>query len=78
MSVKTLTEFLHSAGVLMEHFLDGIAPLKHWYINANEKRNKYKSSLQSSLSKALMDHFLQGNVPLRQPLALNAKPQFMS
>ena len=25
------TEFLHSAGALMEHFLEGIAPLRHWY-----------------------------------------------
>ena len=27
----------------MEHFLEGIAPLRHWYINPNEKSNKYKS-----------------------------------
>ena len=31
-------------GALMEHFLEGIAPLRHWYINLNEKSNKYKSS----------------------------------
>ena len=24
-----LTEFLHLAGALMEHFLEGIAPLRH-------------------------------------------------
>ena len=35
------------AGSLMEHFLEGIAPLRHWYINPNEKSNKYKSSLVS-------------------------------
>ena len=29
----------------MEHFLEGIALLRHWYINSNEKINKYKSSL---------------------------------
>ena len=48
----------------MEHFLEGIAPLRHWYINPNEKGNKYKSSLLSQLTKALTEHFLQGNVPL--------------
>ena len=47
----------------MEHFLEGIAPLRHLYINPNEKSNKYKSSPLSSLTKALTEHFLQGNVP---------------
>ena len=23
----------------MEHFLEGITPLRHWYINPNEKSN---------------------------------------
>ena len=45
--VKTYTEFFHLAGALMGHFLEGIAPLRHWYINSNEKSNKYKSSLLS-------------------------------
>ena len=36
--------FLQLAGALMEHFLRGIAPLRHWHINLNEKSNKYKSS----------------------------------
>ena len=42
-------EFLHLAlaGVLMEYFLEGIAASRHWYINPNEKSNKYKSSLLS-------------------------------
>ena len=40
-------EVLHLAGALMEHSLEGIAPLRHWYINPNEKSNKYKSSLLS-------------------------------
>ena len=52
------------------------APLRHWYINPNEKSNKYKSYLLNKLTNALIDHFLQGNVPLRQ--LLNAKPPFMS
>ena len=26
---------LHLAGALMEHFLEGIAPLRHWYISLN-------------------------------------------
>ena len=60
----------------MQHFLEGIAPLRHWYINPNEKSNKYIPSLLSWLTKALMEHFLQGNVPLRH--LLNAKPPFMS
>ena len=60
----------------MEHFLEVIAPLRHWYISPNEKSNKYKSSLLSLLTKALTEHFLQGKVPLRH--LLNAKPPFMS
>ena len=40
-----LTEFLHWAGLLMQHFLEGIALLRHCYNNPNEKSNKYKSSL---------------------------------
>ena len=34
----------------MEHFLEGIAPLRHWYINPNEKSNKYKSYFSSELT----------------------------
>ena len=34
-------------GALMDHFIEGIAPLRHWYINPNEKSNKYKLSLLS-------------------------------
>ena len=60
----------------MEHFLEGITPLRHWCINPNEQSNKYKSSLLSQLTKALPYHFLQRNVPLRH--LLNAKPLFMS
>ena len=33
------TQFLYLAGGLIEHFLEGIAPLRHWYINPNEKSN---------------------------------------
>ena len=65
-------EFLHLADVLMEYFLEGIALLRNWYINPNEKSNKCKSSLLRKLTKALLDHFLQGNVPLRH--LLNSKP----
>ena len=60
----------------MEHFIEGIAPLRYWYINPKEKSNKYKSSLLSWLTKALKEHFLQENVPLRQ--LLNGKPPLMS
>ena len=37
----------------MEHFLEGIVPLRHWYNYPNEKSNKYKSSLQSKFTKGL-------------------------
>ena len=39
--------FIHLSGALMEYCLEEIAPLRHWYINPNEKSNKYKSSLLS-------------------------------
>ena len=55
-------EVLHLAGALMEYFLEGIALLRHWYINQN--------------TKALTEHFLQGNVPLMH--LLNAKPLLIS
>ena len=42
--------FIQQVCALMEHFLEGIAPLRHWYINQNEKGNKYKSSLLSSFN----------------------------
>ena len=48
--------FLHIAGALIEHLLKGIAQLRHWYINQNEKSNKYKSpheSIYQSLSGVL-------------------------
>ena len=60
----------------MEHFLEGIAPLRHWYITPNEKSKKYKSSLLSKITKALTEQFLQGIIPLSHQL--NAKPPFMS
>ena len=49
----------------MEHLVEGIALLRHWYINPNEKCNKYKSSLLSSITKSLIEHFIQENVPLK-------------
>ena len=60
----------------MEHFLERIALLRHWFINPNEKSNKYKSSLLSQLTKSLTEHFLQGNNPLRH--LLNEKLLIMS
>ena len=49
----------------MEHFFEGIAPLRHWYINPNEKSNKYKSSelTYQSLKRALC-LCLDGNLSL--------------
>ena len=38
---------LYLAGVLIEDFLERIAPSRHWYINLNEKSKKYESSLLS-------------------------------
>ena len=46
----------------MEHFLEGIALLGHWYINPNEKSNKCKSSLLIKLTKASYN----GAVPSRK------------
>ena len=60
----------------MKHFLEGIALLRHWYINPSEKSFKYKYYIQSYLTKTLTEHLVQGNVPLRQ--LLNTKPQFMT
>ena len=60
----------------MEHFIAGIAPLRHWNIDPNEKSNEYKSSLLILLTKPFTEHFLQVNVPLRH--LLNSKPPFMS
>ena len=60
----------------MEHVLEGIALLRHLYINLYKKSNKYKYSLLSQITKALSDHFLKGNVQLMH--LLNAKPSFMS
>ena len=61
----------------MEHYIEGITSLRHWYINPNEKSNKFKSSLLSELTKlALTDLFLRGNVPLSH--LLNEKLPFMS
>ena len=31
-------EVLHLAGALMEHFLEGSAPLRLWEVNSEEKR----------------------------------------
>ena len=56
------------------NYLEGIAPLRHWYVNPNERSNNNKSSVLN-LTKALTEYFLQGNIPLRQ--LLNAKPQFI-
>ena len=44
---QDINKFIHLAGTFMEHYLEGIAPLRHWYINPNEKSNKYKSPLWS-------------------------------
>ena len=49
-------EFPYLAGALMEHLLEGIAPLTHWYISPNEKSNKYKSSLLSTSFKEMFQY----------------------
>ena len=66
----------HLTGALMEHFLEGIALLWHWYINPNEKSNKYKSSLLSLLAYQSLNKALPKCSIIRH--LLNAKPQFMS
>ena len=40
-------EFPNLSGALIEHFLEGLALLRHWHINPNEKSDKSKSSLLS-------------------------------
>ena len=35
---------MHLAGALIEHFLEGIDPIRHWYIIPNEKTKKIFSS----------------------------------
>ena len=62
--MKSYIEFLHLVGALMEYFLKGSAPFRHCYMQS-EMGNKYNSSLLSKLMKALIELFLQGNVPLR-------------
>ena len=42
---KILQDIFQFSGVLMEYFHEGIAPIRHWYVNPNEKSKKYKSSL---------------------------------
>ena len=37
----------------MQNFFKGIAPMRHWYINPNEKNDKYQSSLLNKLINAL-------------------------
>ena len=32
--------FIYQAGILMEHFLQGIALLGHWYINNQNEKSK--------------------------------------
>ena len=59
-SVKTFTQLLHLTGALMEHFLEVIAPLSHWYVP------KYKYIHTT----ALTENFLQRNVSLRLNLCL--------
>ena len=76
MSVKTQTEFLHLAGALMKHFLEGIAPLRHWYIKPNEKSNKYKIFSSQLTYQSPNRAFPSRKCFIRQ--LLNAKPQFMS
>ena len=44
-------------GALINQILEGIAPLRHWYVNPNEKSNKYNFfftyPIYQSLNKAL-------------------------
>ena len=53
----------------MEHFHEGITPLRHWYFNPNEKSNKYKSSLleltYQSLNGALPSRKYSMNAPAK-------------
>ena len=46
----------------MEHFLEGIDPLRHLYINPNEKSNKYKLSLMSQLVATDKINLMSNNI----------------
>ena len=74
--------FLHSTGVLMEHFLEVIALLRHWYIDTNEKSKKYKFShlnkyhlTNKSIKKSTcfceenscLSIYLEGKSPFKKP-----------
>ena len=54
--------FSLSTDALLQHFLEEIAPLRHWYINANENSNKYKTSILSQLKYQC----LKGALPSRK------------
>ena len=50
---------------LIIYFFEGITPLRHWYINPNERINKYKFSLLCWLTNiALAEQYIQANVLL--------------
>ena len=52
-------------GALINQILEGIAPLRHWYVNPNEKSNKYNFFFTYPIYQRLIKHFLQENAPLR-------------
>ena len=46
---------MNLAGALIEHFLEGIDPIRHWYIIPNEKTKKKSSLLSFTYTKALTE-----------------------
>ena len=77
--LKKFSRKIHDQNIMDEKF---IRPSKTAYLGPEVGQNgiywafNYKYSLLSYLTKALTEHFLQGNVPLGH--LLNAKPPFMS
>ena len=62
----------------MEHFLERIALLRYWYINPNEKSNKYKSTYSSELTYQSFNGALPSRkCSIKEPDLLNAKPAFI-
>ena len=53
----------------MEQFLEGSAPLRLWEVNSEEEKISFcYSSHLGYCANVLMEHFLQGYVPLRHLL----------
>ena len=67
---------MHLADALMEHFLEGSAPLRLWEVNSEKKICICYSSLLGLCTNVLAEQFIQGNVSLGH--LLNEETLFIS